>query len=57
MKRYIFSCLVLTMALLSLGSCVRENKSTVAVLAVNDMHAAIDHMPQFAALADSLRGV
>lgn len=29
----------------------------VAVLSVNDMHSAIDMMPQFAALADSLRGV
>lgn len=31
--------------------------ATVAILAVNDMHAAIDKMPQFAALADSLRQV
>ena len=29
----------------------------VAVLSVNDMHSAIDMMPQFAALADSLREV
>lgn len=30
---------------------------TVAVLVVNDMHSAIDLMPQFGGLVDSLRGV
>ena len=31
--------------------------AVVAILSVNDMHSAIDLMPQFAALADSLRKV
>lgn len=37
----------------------KENdKNTVlAVVSVNDMHSAIDLMPQFAALLDSLRGI
>ena len=39
-------------------SPVEEGKDgIVAVLSVNDMHSAVDLMPQFAALADSLRGV
>ena len=33
------------------------NSGTIAVLSVNDMHSAIDMMPKFAALADSLRQV
>lgn len=43
------------------GKSERPNKSksdgVVAVLSVNDIHAAIDQMPKFAALADSLRQV
>ena len=31
--------------------------ATIAILSVNDMHSAIDPMPKFAALADSLRQV
>lgn len=34
-----------------------KGDATVAVLSVNDMHAAIDLMPRFAAMVDSLRGV
>lgn len=34
-----------------------DKNAVVAVVSVNDMHAAIDLMPQFAALLDSLRGV
>lgn len=34
-----------------------KGDATVAVLSVNDMHAAIDLMPRFAALVDSLRQV
>lgn len=33
------------------------NSGTIAILSVNDMHSAIDMMPKFAALADSLRQV
>ena len=59
MKR---SLLVLSLALavlLGFYAC-QESASrpkTIAILAVNDMHSAIDVMPQFAALADSLRTV
>ena len=31
--------------------------ATIAILSVNDMHSALDQMPKFAALADSLRQV
>lgn len=34
-----------------------EGDATVAVLSVNDMHSAIDLMPRFAAMVDSLRRV
>ena len=34
-----------------------KGDATVAVLSVNDMHAAIDLMPRFAAMVDSLRRV
>ena len=34
-----------------------QGDATVAVLSVNDMHSAIDLMPRFAAMVDSLRGV
>lgn len=36
---------------------VDSKDAVVAILSVNDMHSAIDMMPQFAALADSLRVV
>ena len=61
MKR-IFLCLWLCLAaLLGLNSCEFGTKPsgpvTLAVLTVNDMHSAIDNMPKFAALVDSLRTV
>ncbi len=34
-----------------------QNKQTVAILSVNDMHATIEYFPQLAAIADSLRAV
>ena len=34
-----------------------SGSATIAILSVNDMHSAIDNMPKFAALADSLREV
>ena len=34
-----------------------KGDGVVAVLSVNDMHSAIDLMPRFAALVDSLRGI
>ena len=61
MKRFslfIWACL---MALLGLNSCELTQQPsgpvTLAVLSVNDMHSAIDNMPKFAALVDSLRSV
>lgn len=61
MKRislFFWACLV---ALFGLNSCEFPQQTfgpvTLAVLSVNDMHSAIDNMPKFAALADSLRTV
>lgn len=34
-----------------------DQNAVIAVVTVNDMHSAIDMMPQFAAMLDSLRGV
>ena len=34
-----------------------SDAKTVTILAVNDMHAAIDMFPQFAAIVDSMRGI
>ena len=52
---------VVSAILLGLNACEFEEKRprqvTLAVLSVNDMHSAIDNMPKFAALADSLRTV
>ena len=60
MKRLLFIGCFLA-AFLFLNSCKTPSPSgpskVVAVLTVNDMHAAIDMMPQFAGLVDSLRGV
>ena len=61
MKRISLLFWLCLMALLGLGSCELTQKPsgpvTLAVLSVNDMHSAIDNMPKFAALADSLRTV
>ena len=57
------SGLILMTLLCGFSACFRtvntedNNAKVVAVLTVNDMHSAIDMMPQFAALADSLRTV
>ena len=56
MKRLPFLALLLAVMLSGMSSCT-ERKVTLAVLSVNDMHAAIDNMPKLAALVDSLRGV
>ena len=65
MKRVFF--VLWSVLLVAIGFCSCENvieqstgndkNAVVAVVSVNDMHAAIDMMPQFAALLDSLRGV
>ena len=51
--------------MLGLSSCenvgnplnTNDNNAVVAVVSVNDMHAAMDLMPQFAAMVDSLREI
>lgn len=48
--RTIISCLLLFWASIMYGQ-----KREVHILAVNDMHAALDYMPRLAAIADSLR--
>lgn len=67
MKRFV-SFFALAMALIvglvsceNIGNQVTSNNdndenTVVAVVSVNDMHSAIDLMPQFAALLDSLKG-
>ena len=65
MKRIILPFLFSLLVMVGIHSCqIAGNQSenntknaVVAVLSVNDMHAAIDMMPQFAALVDSLRGI
>lgn len=50
-------CLGVTSCLLQPSNPSSDTKGTIAILSVNDMHADIDRMPQFAALADSLRNI
>lgn len=63
MKRIILSGLILTTLWCGLAACFRtvntedNSAKVVAVLTVNDMHSAVDMMPRFAALVDSLKGV
>ena len=65
MKRFFFLTAIATAVILFICSCQTiENQSNesktnavVAVVSVNDMHSALDLMPQFAAMIDSLRGV
>lgn len=61
MKKHLLLIWAFVALLTGLNSCDFEEKApgkvTLAVLSVNDMHSAIDHMPKFAALADSLRSV
>ena len=61
MKRFLLIIWVSVFTLLGLNSCEFQTKPsspvTLAVLTVNDMHSAIDNMPKFAALVDSLRTV
>lgn len=63
MKKLLTIGCYMAVFLFILTSCKLPKRSqngpskTVAVLSVNDMHAAIDMMPQFAGLVDSLRGV
>lgn len=61
MKRISLFFWVCLIALFGLDSCELTQKPsgtvTLAVLSVNDMHSAIDNMPKFAALVDSLRTV
>ena len=63
MKRLMLIGCVTAAFLFFLTSCKLPKPSqsgpsiVVAVLSVNDMHSAIDMMPQFAGLVDSLRGV
>ena len=54
--------IALMVGLLSCQTIVNQNEknsknAVVAVVSVNDMHSAIDMMPQFAAMLDSLRGI
>ena len=65
MKRLFFVCLLALIAVFGLYSCQdignqanndkKDVNTVIAVVSVNDMHSAIDRMPQFAAVLDSLR--
>ena len=61
MKKFFPFIWLLVASILGLNACdfieTNSRQTTVAVLSVNDMHSAIDQMPKFAALADSLRAV
>lgn len=53
MKRFLLS--ILTLALVS--TSVIAHGETVRILSTNDMHAAIEKMPQLAAIVDSIRAI
>ena len=66
MKRLYVALVLVLAVILGFGSCqnidVQRDKSNpngintvIAVVSVNDMHSAIDLMPQFAAMVDSLK--
>ena len=60
MKRVFLPFILSFVLFVGMSSCKFAKPSqsgVVAILSVNDMHAAIDHMPQFAAIADSLRQI
>ncbi|MBR4391293.1 MAG: bifunctional metallophosphatase/5'-nucleotidase [Bacteroidales bacterium] len=69
MKRIFLWIVIIVVVAYGLKTCFFKNSdgadsdqrsdkdATVAVLSVNDMHSAIDMMPRFAALTDSLRQV
>lgn len=61
MKKCLLLLWMFSTILFGLNSCdfpeTNSRQVTLAVLSVNDMHSAIDNMPKFAALADSLRNV
>ncbi|MBQ3710514.1 MAG: bifunctional metallophosphatase/5'-nucleotidase [Bacteroidales bacterium] len=61
MKRFFLVLWVGVAVLFGLNACdtveQKPKQVTLAVLSVNDMHSAIDNMPKFAALVDSLRTV
>lgn len=54
-----FMLLAAAMLAVSLFSCnsSKTDEKQVVILAVNDMHAAIDNFPKFAAIIDSLREI
>lgn len=65
MKRILFLFVISLMLVFGFNACQitgnpsdnNQKNTVVAVLSVNDMHAAIDMMPQFAAMVDSIKGV
>lgn len=65
MKRFFLLIGISLLVAIGVSSCenvgnplnTNNNNTVVAVVSVNDMHSAIDMMPQFAAMLDSLRGV
>ena len=68
MKRLFYAwagIIAFLMVLVSCQTIVNQNdndtdknkNAVIAVVSVNDMHSAIDMMPQFAAMMDSLRGI
>lgn len=68
MKRLLLALGLIVAASLGFESCQnignqninnndKDLNAVVAVVSVNDMHSAIDMMPQFAAMLDSLRGI
>ena len=48
---------LLSAFLLVISLTVTAQEKTVTILAINDMHAYLDRMPQFAAVVDSLRAI
>ena len=55
-KSFVMRLATASIAIL-LAAMVTAQTKEITILAVNDMHAAIDRFPKFAALVDSLRTV
>ena len=53
MKKWFLSIVTLTLV----SVCGVAHGETIRILSTNDMHSAIEKMPQLAAIVDSLRSI
>ncbi len=59
MKKFTLKLIIITFIIFAFMKCnnPKEAPKDVTIVAVNDIHAALDNFPRFAYLVDSLRGV